>query len=80
MKTSLTKGLSIKDKEEVKASFASSALFRERVIMLLQEKQRVSRNASISTNAYLEPNWAYKQADQCGYERALEEVISLLES
>lgn len=78
MKLTWTKGLNTQQKEEVKASFGASALLRERVKIIMQEKIDSCRKAAISEDAYNSPNWAFKQADAIGYERALNEVISLM--
>ena len=77
MKTSWSKGLDAKGKEEMEASFSSSAFLRMRAIELVKEKIEVCRKSSISSDAYNSPNWAYKQADAVGYERAMQEIISL---
>jgi hypothetical protein len=79
MKTSLTKGLDVEKTKELKVEFASSTFLRERLRQLLDEKIQTNRTATTSKDAYGNPNWAYLQADAVGYERALKEVISLLE-
>lgn len=77
MKTTWIKGLEGREKEEMEASFSSSAGLRLRGIEICREKIEVCRKASISSDAYNSPNWAYKQADAVGYERALQEIINL---
>lgn len=79
MKITWTKGLSPEKKEEVKRDFQAAALLRERLTELLREKSEVTRKGTISKDAYTNSNWAYLQADAVGYQRALEEIISLLE-
>lgn len=79
MKTAITKGLTGQAKEEMKASFASSAAFRQRVIELLQEKINTASKERVSKDAYNNPSWAYMQADLCGYERAMQEIVSLMQ-
>lgn len=78
MKTVWTKGFTGKKLEEVKKDFLSSSLIRERLQTLLEDKINASRKANISKDAYDISNWAYLQADGIGYERALNEVISLI--
>ena len=78
MKLNWTKGLSGDAKKDVVQEYASSSNLRKRLEVLLQEKQSSSQKAIISKDAYDSPNWAFKQADAVGYQRALEEVISLL--
>lgn len=78
MKTAWCKGLSAEKKESMKNAFSSSADIRERLILLIQEKVQTNRTKRRQDSAYESPNWAYQQADSCGYERALEEITSLL--
>lgn len=79
MKLNWTKGLLPEKKEAIKAAFNAGSTLRERQIVLLRGKISTARKNRILESAYENPNWAYLQADFCGYERALEEVISLLE-
>lgn len=79
MKTVLTKGLTTEQKEEIKRDFLASTLLRERLQAIIKEKGELAHKASITKDNYLSPNWAYLQADSVGYQRALEEVFSLLE-
>lgn len=79
MKTIWNKGLTAKQKEEMKAHFESSALLRERLKKMLFDKTESARKANRTASSYDNPNWALTQADAIGYERALFEVISLLD-
>lgn len=79
MKTAITKGLVGESKKEMEREFDASSLLRRRLTALLLEKTNTRRVKSLSEDEYASPNWAYKQADVVGYERALHEVISLLE-
>ncbi len=80
MKTRWTQGTKDKERnDEIRQSFKASVVMRKRLIEILRRKQEESIRASRQEDAYENPNWAYKQADARGYERALEEVISLLE-
>ena len=65
--------------EEIRGSFLAALVMRKRLIQILLRKQEESVKASRLEDAYDNPNWAYKQADARGYERALNEIISLLE-
>lgn len=78
MKTAWTKGLTPEREVEIRKDFVGSVVLRKRLEELLMEKSELSRKESISKDNYLNPNWAYLQADARGYERALSEVISLL--
>lgn len=80
MKTSWLSG--IKDasvKKELRSNFLASKMIRERLVEILDAKITSSVRASRSTESYDSPNWALKQADATGYQRALEEVKSLLD-
>lgn len=79
MKTLWNKGLDAEKKAEVKKDFEAAALLRSRLKLLLDEKIESSRTKARSSNTYDSPSWALTQADSIGYERALFEVISLLE-
>ena len=78
MKTSWCKGLEPDAKELMKGYFGSSALLRERMKHILEEKIRVRSSNSIALSEFDNPSWAYKQADKIGYERALLEIIELI--
>lgn len=80
MKTSLTKGLDKSEAEEIKGLFIQSLRLRERLASIVKEKIDSNNIERISKNSYDNPSWAYIQADAVGYERALKEIISLLES
>ena len=80
MKTVLTKGLDKDKAGEVLLEFSSSAFFRQRLEEVMKEKIESSQKAARSRDRYLEPSWALNQADAIGYERALNEVISLISS
>ena len=79
MKTTLTAGLSAQTKEEVKASFSAGVAFRIQLSRVLDKKINANKDQTLSKEAYEKPSWAYLQADAVGYERALREVISLLD-
>jgi hypothetical protein len=78
MKTVLTKGLTDDQTTELRKDFVGAIILRNRIIHLLNEKKTNSNDASVSKDLYASPSWAYLQADARGYERALNEVISLL--
>ncbi len=79
MKTSWLKGLSDERKKEVKDEFLSSPTIRSRLVTILGEKIESSRTGLRTKEGYDKPSWGYQQADGIGYERALYEVISLIE-
>lgn len=78
MKTSWTKGLDEQKTMEVKRDYVQGVYLRERLMQLLREKEETSRVSTRSKEAFNSPNWAYLQADAIGYERALNEIISLI--
>lgn len=79
MKVSWTKGLNKQDATELRADYAAAAVLRRRLTRLLEESIDDSVRVSRSKLLYENPNWALLQADQRGYERALAEIISLIE-
>lgn len=78
MKVTWTKGLEPEHIKELKADFLSSHLVRKRLIEMLEEKAKSAERGSRSKDSYDSPNWAYLQADNVGYKRALYEIIALL--
>lgn len=80
MKSSLTKGLNEQERMEVTQEFIASAHFRKHFCSLLRERASAHRTNAGGLAAYDSPNWALRQADLIGYERAILEVISLLSS
>lgn len=78
MKTSWTKGLDPQAAKDVKGAFVASLLLRQRLDLLLKDKIDASLTASRAKTSYDNPNWAYLQADQKGYERALHEIMDLV--
>lgn len=79
MKTVWTKGLTPEQTTELRKDFVGSAILRGRMKELLEEKLKLSRDGSVSKDGYNNPNWAYLQADARGFERAISEVLSLIE-
>lgn len=78
MKRSWTLGIEPEKAEEVVSDFKQSVGMRERLTTLIEKKIKTNYEGSISKEQYNISNWAYLQADACGYERALNEVISLI--
>lgn len=73
---------SIKDsavKAELKAAFVASKIVRVRLSEMIDAKIKSSVRSSRAEDAYESPNWALKQADATGYQRALDEIKSLLD-
>ena len=78
MKTALTAGLTKEKATEVRSEFIHSVHFRERLIDVLNGKKASFRSEVTSKTSYESPSWAFLQADAIGYERAIDEIISLL--
>jgi len=79
MKTVWKKGLTPEQQIELSKDFVGAAILKKRLKEILNERSESSYKTSLSKDGYNTPNWAYLQADARGYERALKEVISLLE-
>lgn len=78
MKTSWVNGLELPQQEEMRREYDASLLLRMRMLQLCKDKIETSRTACRQKLSYDSPSWAYLQADAVGYERALEEIISLI--
>lgn len=78
MKASWTQGLEPEFEKEIRGDFKSSLLIRKRLAVLLEDKIKSNRKSMINKEGYEVANWAFKQADGIGYERALQEVMSLI--
>lgn len=79
MKTVWTKDLDAEKTREVGREFKEATLLRRRLTTILSDKLRQKHSESRSKDGYANPNWAYFQADAIGYERALTEILSILE-
>lgn len=79
MKTSWTKGLEKDAQQEMRQHFVASLQVRKRLTEILKEKMENTNNNQLLTDNYDSPNWAFKQADNVGYNRALKEILNLLE-
>lgn len=79
MKTAITKGLNEVEADEMRQCFVHAAFLRKHLQKLMAEKINASNRIVRSKDSYSIPNWAFLQADAVGYERALTEVISLLD-
>ena len=74
------KGLTPAEKTVVVADFKGSAIIRKRLEELLNAKVVTARRDVLTKDGYRDASWAYRQADAIGYERAINEVISLISS
>lgn len=79
MKSSWSRNLNAEQKAEMEREFESSSLLRRRLRTVLEDKIKESKTFAIMKNNYELASWPYLQADSVGFERALLEIISLLE-
>lgn len=80
MKTTWTKGMTPEQVAEFKREYATSGVVRDRLTNLLKEKIKVSNVNLRNKDNYEKSSWSFLQADGIGYERALNEIISLISS
>lgn len=79
MKTSLLKGLDEKETKEMKGLFIEAQRLRRLFEKRLEEKKLETQKERLDKVDYEGGSWAYKQAELNGYERAINEFLSLLE-
>jgi hypothetical protein len=79
MKASWTSGLNKELANDVRINFKEALVVRRRLAKMLEGMADASTKASRSKLLYDNPNWALLQADQRGYERALSEIIKLID-
>lgn len=79
MKTSLVTGLDAQRSSEIKSEYQGSPMLRRRLIELLLKKQDQALKKRRGEDIYNSPNFGLIQADQIGYERAISEIIALIE-
>lgn len=79
MKTVWTEGLEADVIREIKGDFVSSLLVRKRLKKIIEDKIETKRTTVRKDTGYDKPNWENYVADAFGYERALYEIISLIE-
>jgi ABC-type microcin C transport system permease subunit YejB len=79
MKDSWTRGLDPEVIKDITSNYLSSKLMRKRLIALLELKSKTNLGEMRNKISYESPSWAYLQADRMGYERALRDIIDLIE-
>ena len=72
-------GIKDADKERHIQDLHQSKRTRNKLNKILKKKLESNQQAARSVAAYTEENWAYRQADRIGYERALAEIIKLID-
>lgn len=78
MKTSWLDGLDEDQQKLIRGDFKSSLVVRKRLTEMLNKKIEAKRTEVKAKVNYEKQNWNEFVADSFGYERALDEVISLL--
>lgn len=79
MKASWTSGLNKELATDVRINFKEALVIRRRLVKMLNDKIDASAKEGRSKVLYENPNWALLQADQRGYERAISDIISLID-
>tara|TARA_B110000014_G_C20041509_1_gene541360 strand:- start:464 stop:703 length:240 start_codon:yes stop_codon:yes gene_type:complete len=79
MKKSWVSGLEEDQKKLMEGYFNGSPLLRERLKYILEGKISNRTTACEKLETYESPSWAYIQADKNGYNRAIREIMELIE-
>ena len=80
MKTVWTEGLEPDVAKEIRGDFISSHLVRKRLKKIVEDKIATSHASLRQKDIYDKPNFGVLAADSIGYERAMREIISLIDS
>jgi hypothetical protein len=75
----LTNGLSPADKKQVEDSLNSNEVLLKQIYKVLKDKIKSSREEQQSKSAFMNAAWPYLQADANGYQRAISEILTLLQ-
>ena len=78
-KSSWFAGLDKQKAGEVKASLYASEVVMKRLRHIVERRIEASYQAQRSETNYNDPNWALKQADYIGHQRALKEILDLID-
>lgn len=79
MLVSWTKGLDKELARDVKENFLHSSVIRKRLGVLIRNKMEENLKNQLLKGSYDTPNWSQLQADAVGYNRALQEILKLIE-
>lgn len=72
---SLLKGLKGKPKEDFEELFRNNTIIREQLTKVVADKRKEHTKATDYDN----PSWSHRQADLNGYNRALNEILELID-
>lgn len=78
MKTVWTKGLAKDEAQQVEDAFNGASLMRLKLVEILEQKYDSCDKSSLAKANYDSPNWAFVKADEVGYKRCIQEILSLL--
>lgn len=79
MKKALLATCQSNDQEiELRQSFVAAVPLRRALSEVIEGKITEAHNAQIANSNYSNPNWAFKQADSAGYQRAMKEILNFL--
>ena len=73
-----TAGLTPEQKAELEATYKASALLRARLKDIITKEIETQRRNTRKAEAYADASWAFRQADNIGYERALFKILSYI--
>ena len=79
MLSSWTKGLDKDVARELRENFLHSSATRKRLGVILRNKMEENLKNQLLKGGYDTPNWSQLQADAVGYNRALQEILKLIE-
>lgn len=79
MKSKWLAGLSDQEKEDVKTSIQAAKPAFKKLTKLLKDKYDENRTSQLKRDTYDKAQWPFFQADCNGYQRAIQEMINLIE-
>lgn len=79
MNTKWLAGLSDQEKKDLKASIVAAYPAFKRLHKLLEDKMESVETTRLGRDKYDKSSWPYFQADCNGYQRAISEIIKLIE-
>lgn len=72
-------GLSEDEKRDIKASMLAAIPAFKRLTKLLEDKLEENKTSQLRRDVYDKASWPYFHADCNGYQRAINEMIKLIE-
>lgn len=78
LSTRLTSHLKGQDKKDFATRIIENKPILDRIVAILEIEMRKSRNLQIDRESFRCPEWANQVAYEFGYQKALDEIITLL--